>query len=234
MRYWARHFRLAGCAVALCAAGAAASCLPQADAPSGSQAGSPLGAGAPSWGEVAAFPSACGDPAFRLPRPMAAPGGPIYAGPSPLEPDIIAQTNALRRQAGLPALRCEAGLSRIAMRHSVAMAERNELFHVDQAGHHPFDRMRTVYPSFYGRVAENLGYQTIRVADFSAPDLWSAEQFDHGALAQRYIRLWRDSPGHRANLLRDGVTHIGIGIALRGNRLYVTQVFAGAQNTSSF
>lgn len=217
-------------AFALCAVCICAGCLPQTAPRDGDGPNTNTG----TWGEVDAFPSRCERPAFRMPPPVAARGEPIYSGPSPLEPDIIAQTNSFRRQAGLPALRCEAGLSLIAMRHSVAMAEQDALFHVDSSGARPFDRMRRVYGSFYGRVAENVAYQTVRAPGFSASDLWAIGPLDHEALAERYIRLWRDSPGHRANLLRSGVSHIGVGVALRGNRLYVTQMFAGAQPGAAF
>jgi len=35
------------------------------------------------------------------------------------------------------------------------------------------------------------------------------------------------SPGHRANLLDDGVSRIGIGVVESGGRVYVTQIFCG-------
>ena len=35
------------------------------------------------------------------------------------------------------------------------------------------------------------------------------------------------SPGHYANMVNQNFTHIGIGIYIEGNNVYVTQVFAG-------
>lgn len=39
------------------------------------------------------------------------------------------------------------------------------------------------------------------------------------------MRGWMDSPGHRANILRDTYTHLGVGIALQMDKLYITQAF---------
>ncbi len=44
--------------------------------------------------------------------------------------------------------------------------------------------------------------------------------------ADRMMQMWMNSPGHRANILRPEMTHIGIGSAMRADgRVYGCQVF---------
>ena len=37
---------------------------------------------------------------------------------------------------------------------------------------------------------------------------------------------WMNSPGHRANILRDEYTHLGVGISTKGRKMMATQNFA--------
>ncbi len=42
---------------------------------------------------------------------------------------------------------------------------------------------------------------------------------------ERAFDMWMDSEGHRKNILAEGFTHTGIGIAYEGNRLVITHIF---------
>jgi uncharacterized protein YkwD len=36
-----------------------------------------------------------------------------------------------------------------------------------------------------------------------------------------------DSSGHRANVLYNGFTHVGVGVVVRNDRMWVTMIFEG-------
>lgn len=103
-----------------------------------------------------------------------------------------------RRNNGLSAVALDDRLMRIAAEHARAMAARNQLDHT--VGGRSFnDRMRA--SGFDAASAgENIGagYHTL------------AEAFSG----------WRDSPGHRRNMLRTGATHIGIAAVQAPNSKY--------------
>jgi uncharacterized protein YkwD len=43
---------------------------------------------------------------------------------------------------------------------------------------------------------------------------------------EQLVAMWMASPGHRANLLKPGFTHIGVGaVATAAGRVYGVQVF---------
>jgi uncharacterized protein YkwD len=48
-----------------------------------------------------------------------------------------------------------------------------------------------------------------------------------GSSAQYYFDRWMNSPGHRANILGSGLTHMGVAVARGSGRSeYATQVFS--------
>ncbi len=92
-----------------------------------------------------------------------------------------------RRNNGLPAVEIDPGLMQLAEEQARAMAERNKLGHDVKADF----KTRLVNGGYGGRLAvENVsaGYHTL------------AEAFSG----------WRDSPPHRANMLQNGVSRMGI------------------------
>ena len=131
----------------------------------------------------------------------------VLAG-SVLTPDeraVLDLTNAERKAAGLPALRPHPTLTRLARSHSAAMARLNELGH-DVGGTTFDDRVKA--SGYKVRAAgENVGkgYATPKAA----------------------VGGWMNSDPHKANVLGEGFTEIGVGIAESedGTR-YWTQVFA--------
>jgi len=92
-----------------------------------------------------------------------------------------------RRNNGLSAVEIDPGLMQLAEEQARAMAERNKLGHDVKADF----KTRLVNGGYGGRLAvENVsaGYHTL------------AEAFSG----------WRDSPPHRANMLQNGVSRMGI------------------------
>ncbi|MFD3999056.1 CAP domain-containing protein [Streptomyces sp. NPDC058548] len=107
-----------------------------------------------------------------------------------LEDDVTTLVNERRRRAGLNALRTDERLRASARAHSEDMAARGFFSHNDPQGVRPVDRMAAAgYPA---PAAENIarGQQTPPSA----------------------MRAWMNSPGHRANILREGLATIGVGV----------------------
>ena len=119
--------------------------------------------------------------------------------------DILAQTNQFRKSKGLPALTIMNDLNSIAQQHSADMASGRVGF-----GHDGFAKRnalagKRMKPLF--SFAENVAYGA--------------------SSAREVITMWKNSSGHRRNMLGQ-YKYIGIGVAKdkKGN-LYYTQFFAG-------
>ncbi len=145
---------------------------------------------------LSGFPAPCRD-ATLAPQEI---GADIQSGNLPLNYLIINEVRAVRAHHGRrPAnLLCEEGLMQIARDHSVFLARTQSLHHVDNKGRRGIHRLQSIYPSFRGRVAENLGYKTIRVQNFEPSMLWRMDgPVNQSALARWYVDLWMKSPSHR-------------------------------------
>ena len=112
--------------------------------------------------------------------------------------------SAYRRQHGLSGVSVSGSLTSIASHQAHAMARANVLSH-------------TVGGSFQSRVgAAGVGLAAENIA-YGASDLNSA------------LDMWKRSAGHRANLLKGGITQIGIASArANSGRVYWALVMAGA------
>jgi len=102
-------------------------------------------------------------------------------------------------------------ISRAARAHSFDMAKRRYLSHVNPAGASPFDRMAK-FGIRYREAGENIGFQ---------------QGTDQISMLRSIEQAMLHSRAHRANLLRPSFKRVGIGIVVAGDRLYVTQDFAG-------
>ena len=45
-------------------------------------------------------------------------------------------------------------------------------------------------------------------------------------LADRFVKMWMDSPAHRANVLHPGYAYTGVGVYGDRDRVYATQLFS--------
>ncbi len=102
--------------------------------------------------------------------------------------DAAAAISAYRREHGLPAVTTDARLTQLALEQAQAMAHAGVMDHSVAA---PFSTRIARYDAAVA--AENIAAGT---HDF----------------ASTFV-LWKESPGHNANLLRSGVTRIGIASA---------------------
>lgn len=130
---------------------------------------------------------------------------PLKSDIKSVERQVIDLTNQERAKNGLPALKANWQLSRVARYKSRDMANNNYFSHNSPTYGSPFDMMRDFNVS-YRRAAENIaaGQQT------------PAEVVDG----------WMNSPGHRKNILDPNLNQIGVGYAEGGSYgVYWTQMF---------
>ncbi|WP_425061295.1 CAP domain-containing protein [Sporomusa carbonis] len=114
--------------------------------------------------------------------------------------------NADRRANGLPALKVNMNLVRLAGNYGQDMINRNYFSHYNPEGQSPFERMRQAGIS-YRYAGENLAINS---------SVTAAE------------KAFMNSPGHRANILNSNYTEVGIGVRYDANgRVYVVQEFIG-------
>lgn len=147
------------------------------------------------------------------PAPAPTPTPPPSGGDTPetldaFEQQVLELTNAIRAEAGLPALRFDAALSAAADKHSQDMAEKNYFSHTQPDGDRLSDRVHDEGYN-YSRVGENIA------AGYTTPEA--------------VVQGWMNSSGHRANILNPGYEEIGVGYHEdQGSDVYThywTQVF---------
>ncbi|MEV7731309.1 CAP domain-containing protein [Streptomyces sp. NPDC088921] len=121
--------------------------------------------------------------------------------------EVVGLTNRERARAGLPPLGVDPLLARAAQAYSTDMAVRAFYSHTSPEGTQPWDRAAAA-----GSTRRSIG-ENIACGQRSAAEV---------------VEGWMNSPGHRANILKPGFTHIGIGFAGGGPAgTYWTQLFGG-------
>lgn len=122
-----------------------------------------------------------------------------------LENEVIRLTNIERSKAGLPALKANWELSRVARYKSQDMVNKNYFSHQSPTYGSPFQMMESFGIRFTA-AGENIAYGQRN--------------------PEEVVRAWMNSPGHRANILSSSYTEIGVGVAKKSNgTLYWTQMF---------
>ncbi|HDR4422592.1 TPA: serine protease [Bacillus cereus] len=121
---------------------------------------------------------------------------------SQFEQRVVELTNAERTKQGLPALQIDTELSKVARIKSEDMQKNKYFDHNSPTYGSPFDMMKKFGIS-YKSAGENIaqGQRT----------------------PEEVVQAWMNSAGHRANILNNGFTHIGVGYVESGN--YWTQQF---------
>jgi uncharacterized protein YkwD len=110
---------------------------------------------------------------------------------------ILADTNAYRAAAGVPALKLDERINAVAQKWSEVQAAEKRMYHNPSYAQQ--------MPAGWRGAAENVAY---------------------GYSLDSVVKAWYDSPGHRTNMLNGSYTHIGIGVAFDSNgRPYYTQNF---------
>ena len=125
-----------------------------------------------------------------------------YVRLSTLESQLLGQINVTRGRRGLRALRISSRLAAAANQHSVSMAEKGYFSHNSANGGSFFRRIASFY-TYRGYSNWSAGENLL----WSSPDVSPA-----GAL-----RMWMNSPEHRANLLDRSWREIGISAVHEAN-----------------
>ncbi|MGD9694480.1 MAG: CAP domain-containing protein [Thermoleophilia bacterium] len=132
------------------------------------------------------------------PSPGSAAPAPAALSPAALERSLLAQSNRVRTDAGLPRLRSSAVLRRPARGHSRFLLSLGRLTH-DGADGSPF-WTRLVAAGF--PAGRSTGENLAQTSTCSA------------AAARTVVNAWLRSPGHRRNLLDRRFRLVGIGVAI--------------------
>ena len=129
---------------------------------------------------------------------------PASSAVSAFEQQVVELTNQERAKNGLPALKLDVELSKVARDKSKDMQTKNYFSHTSPTYGSPFDMMKA-YGVSYKSAGENI------------------------AMGQRspqeVVQAWMNSQGHRENIMNANFTHIGVGHVTTGN--YWTQMFIG-------
>lgn len=122
------------------------------------------------------------------------------------EQQALTLLNSDRAKYGLPALKSNSQLTRLAENYAKDMIARGFFAHNNPEGQTPFDRMRAAGIS-YRTAGENLAINS---------SIAGAEA------------AFMNSSGHRANILNSGYTDVGIGVVQNSRgQVYVVQEFIG-------
>jgi uncharacterized protein YkwD len=123
-------------------------------------------------------------------------------GDAGVRQSLLAEVNALRADAGLGRLSPSRKLESVAEGHACDMAERGYFSHVSPDGLTFKNRVRS------GGLISRSAVENIAITP--------------GADAARVVRMWRESPSHRANLMRRDLREVGFSARVgAGNVLWV-------------
>jgi len=120
------------------------------------------------------------------------------------EQQVIDLTNKERAKAGLPALKANWELSRVARLKSQDMHDKKYFSHQSPTYGSPFDMIKS-FGIKYNTAGENIAKGQ--------------------ATPQAVVNAWMNSAGHRENILKASFKEIGVGYVASGH--YWTQMFIG-------
>jgi len=126
---------------------------------------------------------------------------------------LLEGTNAFRQQEHRERLNADPKLAKTARDFAAFMAKTDKYGH-QADGKEPSDRVKE-HGYTYCVIAENIAYQ------------FSSEGFATRELADKLVEVWKNSPGHRKNMLDPDVTEAGMGVAHseKSDKYYAVQVF---------
>lgn len=124
--------------------------------------------------------------------------------------------NQSREEHGLPPLALEDKLNAAAQSHADDMFKRRYYGHASPEGRTAADRYVLAGGSKWRLIAENIA------------NCSGCRPPARVGVLRRLHASWLESPGHRRNILREGITHFGFGMVVDAERrLYAVQTFAG-------
>jgi len=109
----------------------------------------------------------------------------------------------------------------VARKKSTDMAVRNYFAHQSPDGQTAATIIMDNDADFHGLLGENL----------AAQPYWSKYGVDVEVFARRLVGTWVASKSHRENLADPAYDRTGVGAAVNGDTVYVTQLFASVKDT---
>ncbi len=135
--------------------------------------------------------------------------------PAPLNLTSLlhSQTNTVREQNNLSGLTFDSRLGDLAKERSQDMINQNYFSHTSLSGcdlHCRFTNSNYKNLTWGENLAESTSYNMLSTQE----------------LANMFMQSWLKSSGHKDNLLSKKFTYEGIGVAIKGDRVVVTVIFA--------
>lgn len=156
------------------------------------------------WGEI--YGSARAAVGHPLPTSVPIP----VTDPAEVERWVALLVNESRTGSGLPPLNYSSQISAIARQHSENMMQQGQQSHeLDGLG--PSERGREAGFNCHGLAENIVHHYRVRSHVGATAKAWDA---DSKAVAQRLMRSWMMSPGHRDNILNPRYRGIGVGVAV--------------------
>ncbi len=125
-----------------------------------------------------------------------------------MEMVALTKINEQRSKCGLAPLVLNPLLTQAARDQSKWMAQNNSVAHTDPNGRNVADRAQEAGYHYYTVLGENLAMNS----GFAKP-------------VETAVTGWMKSTGHRENILLAEYTETGIGVCIKGDAIYFTQVF---------
>jgi len=123
--------------------------------------------------------------------------------------EVLSEINAMRAANGCGPVVANPQLTAAAERHAYDVLDNGAMSHTGSDGSSPVQRVTDAGYAPYAALGEVVFWGTGSSGSPEAAVSW-----------------WMNSPGHRANILKPGFTHIGIGFAGGGpSGTYWTQLF---------
>lgn len=130
---------------------------------------------------------------------------PLLTGMNVSEREVVRLVNVERQKRGLPVLKMNWEVSRVARYKSTDMRDKNYFSHTSPTYGSPFSMLQAFGISFQA-AGENIAAGQVS--------------------PQAVMTSWMNSSGHRQNILNPLYTQIGVGLAQGGSyRFYWTQMF---------
>lgn len=127
------------------------------------------------------------------------------------EQTLLDLNNLFRDRQGSATLAWDKGLALAARAHAADMAATGDFDHLTREGYSPAGRVGLLARDLVGAPGENIAMRR-NVASAVRPE--------------QIMDQWRTSPGHRANLLATGFTHVGYGVYRRGRQVIAVGAYA--------
>lgn len=152
---------------------------------------------------------------------------PVHVPPPPPDPtslmpqleqrifDLV-EAERLKLDPKAKVLVLDSELIGVARAHSADMATKNYFAHAGPDGRTTADIIMDKDQDFQGLLGENI----------AAQHFVKGYAIDVDTLAHRFVEIWLGSPPHRDNLSFASYDRSGVGAAVSGDTIYVTQLFA--------